>query len=123
MRSVFSGSYSALNNQGGENVGQNDVYRSTTRPSFDGGIPTHARPDKFSVVNSVKRIFRGASSNYSGSGPLRASQSVFVLPNIHEDLVSSQVHSAGINYDRILRRDRPGRMPTSTSMEEAALLG
>ncbi|XP_021955627.1 protein NDRG3 isoform X2 [Folsomia candida] len=120
MRSVLSGSYSALNDQGGSS-GENDVYRSTTRPSFDYVMPT-PRQEKFSFSNSVKRIFRGG--NYSGSGALRASQSVFVLPHIHEDATLLAAHGAGSNYERLLRRDNKGRrMPTSTSMEEAALLG
>ncbi len=101
MRSVFSGSYSALNNQGSS--GENDVYRSTTSPSFDNGYVMPQRSaEKFSFTNSVKRIFRGG--NYSGSGALRASQSVFVLPHIHEDATLAQVHSAGINCERLLRR-------------------
>lgn len=104
MRSVFSGSYSALNNHGGpEGSGDNDVYRSTTRPSVDNGfVIGSSRPtEKFNFANSVKRIFR---SNYSGSGALRASQSVFVLPHIGEDATLAQVHSAGVNCERLLRR-------------------
>lgn len=100
MRSVLSGSYSALNDQGGSS-GENDVYRSTTRPSFDYVMPT-PRQEKFSFSNSVKRIFRGG--NYSGSGALRASQSVFVLPHIHEDATLLAAHGAGSNYERLLRR-------------------
>lgn len=102
MRSMFSGSYSALNNQQGSSSGENDVYRSTTRPSIDNGyLPRPA--EKFSFTNSVKRIFRGG--NYSGSGALRASQSVFVLPHIHEDATLAQIPgAAGVNYERLLRR-------------------
>jgi len=105
MRSMFSGSYSALNNQGGGGeggAGENDVYRSTTRPSFDSGLVGRRTSEKFNFTNSVKKLFRG--SNYSGSGALRASQSVFVLPHIHEDSVFAQVHSSGVNGERLLRR-------------------
>lgn len=98
---MFSGSYSALNNQGGTG-GDNDVYRSTTRPSIDNGYVLPGRAEKFSFTNSVKRMFRGG--NYSGSGALRASQSVFVLPHIHEDATLAQVHGAGINCERLVRR-------------------
>jgi hypothetical protein len=104
MRSMFSGSYSALNNQGASEgrAGENDVYRSTTRPSFDSGFAVRRPNEKFSLSNSVKKLFRG--SNYSGSGALRASQSVFVLPHIHEDSTFAQVHSSGVNCERLLRR-------------------
>ena len=115
MRSVFSGSYSALNNQGGrepnEFDGENDVYRSTTRPSFDGGDirvlrqQQQQRSDRLSVINSMKKFFRG---NGSG-GRLTASQSVFVLPNIHEHSTSYvpqvQLNSrTGGNYNRLNSR-------------------
>jgi len=112
MRSMFSGSYSALDNQGGgpDSLGHGDVYRATTRPSFDAGIPI-ARPSdsRFNLAESVKKIFRGAANNISGNsgGRLRASQSVFVLPSIHENVnlppMSSNA-SGGVNYDRLLRR-------------------
>ncbi|ODM91893.1 Protein NDRG3 [Orchesella cincta] len=133
MRSMFSGSYSALDNQGGpDTVGHGDVYRATTRPSFDAGIPIARQTDnRFNLAESVKKLFRGAANNMSGNsgGRLRASQSVFVLPSIHENVnlppMSSNTNaSSAVNYDRLLRRDnRARRMPSSQSMEEAALLG
>jgi hypothetical protein len=112
MRSVFSGSYSALNNRGGgEFEDQNDVYRSTTRPSFDGGDvqlfreQLQQRSDKSSILNSMKKMFRG---NGTG-GRLKSSQSVFVLPNIHEQSTSfvpqAQLSSrAQGNYNRLNSR-------------------
>lgn len=115
MRSVFSGSYSALNNQSGsDNLGQGDVYRATTRPSFDSGIPISRPTDsRFNLAESVKKLFRGAaqniSGNNSGGGRLRASQSVFVLPSIHEGVnlapgAMNGSNSNAANYDRLLRR-------------------
>lgn len=111
MRSMFSGSYSALNNPGGpDNVGPGDVYRTTTRPSFDAGIPISRPSDnRFNLAESVKKIFRGAANNISGNssggGRLRASQSVFVLPSIHEgvNLTPTMNSNASANYDRLRR--------------------
>jgi len=110
MRSVFSGSYSALNNPGGREGsdfdGENGVYRSTTRPSFDSGDlrvlrqqQQQQRSEKSSVISSMKKFFGGTSNG----ARLTASQSVFVLPNIHEHSTSfvPQVHVAGTGRTRV----------------------
>jgi len=112
MRSVFSGSYSALNNPRGfdENEGQgwsHDVYRSTTHPSpEDGGDIRPIQPtQKFNVINSVRKLFQGSN----GRGRLKASQSVFVLPHIHENSASyasaeparQRPSGPGANYSRL----------------------
>ena len=126
MKSVFSGSYSALSSRSGagdngtdrepmvEGFGNPTVYRSTTRPSssFEDGNRRGSADRPADLINSVKKLFaknptggspttylfgNGSSSQTSSNrrGRLTSSQSVYVLPDIHEN--STFLRSANSN--------------------------
>jgi len=111
MRSISGGSYSALNcEHGGDSLdGPSVVYRSTTRPSVDGGRVFMKSTERINVVDSVKRIFRGAANNSSiSSAPiLKSSQSVTILPHVHEDhsmIPPAHSSSGASNFEKATRR-------------------